>query len=112
MTQQSEEQSLDSEWDPVYLHARKEATLILGVWFLALLWTLPMSYFNGFDSQVGIDDVTFMFGMPSWVFWGIGLPWMLANLATIWFCFFYFSEDDLEPPDISDDADGETAGAQ
>jgi len=77
----------DLEWDPVYLHARKEAWLILGVWFLAMLWTLPVSYFNGFDSQVDIEQVTFIWGMPSWVFWGIGLPWMVANLITIWFCF-------------------------
>lgn len=92
---------MDSEWDPVYLHARKEAALILGVWFLALLWTLPMSYLNGFESQVDIEDITFIVGMPTWVFWGIGFPWMMANLITIWFCFFYFSEDDLEPKESS-----------
>jgi hypothetical protein len=101
----------DLEWDPVYLHARKEAWLILGVWFLAMLWTLPVSYFNGFDSQVDIEQVTFIWGMPSWVFWGIGLPWMVANLITIWFCFCYFSTDDLEPPESNENsANQETAG--
>lgn len=110
MTQSSEDQSIDSEWDPVYLHARKEAVLILAVWFLALLWTLPMSYFNGFESQVDIEQVSFIFGMPKWVFWGIGLPWMMANLITIWFCFFYFSEDDLDPQQDADSSDDEMAG--
>jgi len=98
MTDSSEDRSLDSQWDPVYLHARKEAALILGIWLLALLWTLPFSYFNGFESQVAIEDVTFLWGMPRWVFFGIGCPWMVANILTIWFCFFYFSVDDLEPP--------------
>lgn len=102
MPEQDRKHNLDSEWDPVYLHARKEGALILGVWFLALLWTLPFSYLHGFDSQVSIEEIQFIWGMPSWVFWGIGLPWMLANLMTIWFCFFYFAADDLNPVEQSD----------
>lgn len=98
MPDQQEQHSIESQWDPVYLHARKEAALILGVWFVAFLWTVPFSYFNGFNSQVPIEDIQFIVGIPTWVFWGIAVPWICCNLVTIWFCFRYFSEDDLEPP--------------
>lgn len=97
MPEKPQPDSIDSQWDPVYLHARKEAVLILGVWFLAFIWTVPYCYFNGYDSQVNIEEIQFILGMPTWVFWGIAMPWMCCNLATIWFCFWYFSEDDLEP---------------
>ena len=97
MPDQESQPLIESQWDPVYLHARKEAALILGVWFVAFLWTVPFCYFNGYDSQIDVKELTFILGMPSWVFWGIAVPWMCCNLVTIWFCFGYFSEDDLEP---------------
>ena len=35
-------------------------------------------------------------GFPSWVFWGIALPWLAANLFTFWFCLFRMKDDPLE----------------
>ena len=41
-----------------------------------------------------------MFGFPSWVFWGVALPWMFANVVTFWFCLrFLKNEDDEETPE-------------
>jgi len=33
--------------------------------------------------------------MPSWVVWGIAVPWIVADIFTVWFCFFYMKDDDL-----------------
>lgn len=86
-------------YDPIFLHARREALIIFAVWVLALLWAVPYCYINGYD----IDPTTLktVWGVPSWVFWGIGAPWILANIFTFWFCLFYMEEDDLGEGDAA-----------
>lgn len=88
--------STATEWDPVYLHSRREAIVIVTTWFLALLWTVPYCYFNGYQTAESPRVVEFILGMPDWVFWGVAMPWMVCNLFTVWFCFGYFVDDDLE----------------
>ena len=34
-------------------------------------------------------------GMPSWVFWGIVLPWIIIDIAVIWFCFRFMQSNSL-----------------
>ena len=34
-------------------------------------------------------------GMPSWIFWGVGLPWLMANVVTIWFALKFMVDDPL-----------------
>ncbi|HUG18894.1 MAG TPA: DUF997 family protein [Planctomycetaceae bacterium] len=85
----------DSDWDPVYIHSRREAILIICTWLVALLWTVPYCYLNGYLPAEVSREVTFIWGMPSWVFYGIACPWMIANLFTVWFCFGFFEDDDL-----------------
>lgn len=82
------------EYDPVYLHSRREAAIIFGLWVVALLWSVPYCYFNGFGQY---DAATFetVLGIPKWLFWGIFVPWLVADAFTIWFCFCYMKEDDL-----------------
>jgi len=83
------------EYDPVFLHSRREAIIIFSVWFVALLWSVPYCYFHGFPET--FDPATFetTLGIPTWLFWGILVPWLVADVFTIWFCFFYMKEDDL-----------------
>jgi hypothetical protein len=88
--------------DPVYLHARREALTILGLWLAALLYTLTVCYIWGYDRDPA--TLTYVWGIPDWVFYGVMLPWAFCNLFTIWFCFFFAVEDDLA-------AEGEEASA-
>ena len=37
-----------------------------------------------------------MLGIPTWAFWGIAAPWILANAFTVWFCFRFMEDDPLE----------------
>ena len=47
-------------------------------------------------------------GMPSWVFWGVLVPWLGADLFGFWFCFFFMADDPLGE---SEDEAGETRSA-
>jgi hypothetical protein len=82
------------EYDPVFLHSRREAAIIFALWVVALLWSVPYCYFTGYGK---FDAATFetVLGVPKWLFWGIFVPWLAADAFTIWFCFGYMKEDDL-----------------
>ena len=41
------------------------------------------------------ENIPTTLGMPSWVVWGIAVPWIVADIFTVWFCFFYMKDDDL-----------------
>ena len=83
----------EDRYDPVFLHSRREAILIASAWAVGLVWAVPYCYLNGYGLPPG--DVGTTFGIPTWLFWGILIPWIAADLFTAWFCFFYFVEDDL-----------------
>ena len=94
------------EWDPVFINSRREAIIIFTVWAICLCWAVPYCYVNGFG-VVNPDELTMVFGVPSWVWWGIFLPWLLADVFTIWFCCFYMTDDDLSAAEPVIDADGD-----
>jgi hypothetical protein len=74
-------------------NARREGRIIMGVWLLALVWTVAVSYLLGYDrpaAQVGL-----VFGFPDWVFWGVIVPWGLCLAYSVWFCFVTMADDDL-----------------
>lgn len=83
--------------DPVYRHSRREAILIFSVWVVALIWTIPFCYLNGYVWDFDPANVRMILGIPSWAFWGIVCPWLVGDVFTVWFCFFYMRDDDLEP---------------
>ena len=83
-------------WDPVFLESRREALIILLLWVAALLWAVPYCYLNGFPETFVAEEFSTVWGIPSWLFWGIAVPWLLADVFTLWFCFFYMKDADLE----------------
>lgn len=91
----SDSQLVDElEYDPFFLHARREAVIIFCCWFVAMLWAVPYCYYYGY----GIADpekISTTFGIPSWLLWGIGMPWLLADIFTTWFCFWFMKDGEL-----------------
>ena len=88
----------DHPYDPVFLNARREAWIIFGVWVACLAWSVPYCYLYGYppsDEEFNPETFSTYMGVPSWVCWGILVPWLLSNVFTIWFCFFYMKDDDL-----------------
>ena len=54
-----------------YYHARRETVVIMAVWFLALVYVVTYCYLFGRPPQEG--QLKLVWGMPSWVFWGVVL---------------------------------------
>jgi len=79
--------------DPVFLHTRREALFIVAVWVACLVWTVGSSYLMGYN--VGHESVATIAGIPAWVAWSVGVPWLLATIFTFWFCLAYMADDDL-----------------
>ena len=78
-----------------------------------LFWCVGASYLLGYDMSPEDINRT-VWGIPRWVFWGVALPWMLANVFTFWFAWFFVADDPLgdelvEPnrPTDQDQAEGE-----
>lgn len=91
----SQNDSSELERDPVFLHSRREALIIFCAWLAGLVWAVPYCYTNGYIGNVDPENVKTILGIPSWVFWGIAVPWLVADIFTTWFVFFYMADDDL-----------------
>ena len=60
-----------------------------------MLWAVPFCLSTGYIDNFDPDNFSMIWGIPTWLFWGIFVPWILADLFTTWFCFFYMEDDDL-----------------
>jgi hypothetical protein len=83
----------DGKEQQLLRHARREGLVIMGVWLIALVWTVGSSYLLGYQRPA--DAIGLVLGMPDWVFWSIVLPWGLSIAFSVWFCFGYMADDDL-----------------
>lgn len=96
-----EQSTEEYELDPVFVHSLREAKWILKVFCVFALYTVGYCYLFGFPpkSIEGAENSALqaqVLGMPSWVWWGIVVPWLAANLVTAWFCFGKMQYDSLE----------------
>ncbi len=108
----SEHRSSSShQYDPVFLHARREALVILVAWFSCLVWSVTYCVLFGYRPVTG--QIETVFGIPHWVVWGIVAPWLVADVFAVWFCFVYTADDDLgeahEDLDLKDGPPGTDA---
>lgn len=116
--------------DPIYRSSFRECVLILSLWAACCLYTVTYCYLYGylvhephpgstgpaigellgpleaFDRQPQSLTTPLGLGVPDWVFYGILAPWVIAIAAIVIFCFFFYSEEDLNPPG------GEPAGLE
>jgi hypothetical protein len=74
-------------------HARREGLVIMFVWALALAWSVGSGWVLGYRRSA--DEMSLILGMPDWVFWAVVLPWGLALIFSVWFCFAFMADDDL-----------------
>lgn len=85
--------------DPVYIHSRNEAIVILIVWAISFAWTVPYCYFTGYQTTTESWELSLTWGLPSWIVWGVAVPWCTAGVVSILLCLFYIKDDDLGQAD-------------
>jgi len=85
-----------SDLDPLYLHARRELIVSLAAMIVFGVWVVGFSWIQGLRPETQSEQINTVLGIPSWVFWGVALPWILANLFTFWFCFRFMTDNALE----------------
>lgn len=90
--------------DPIFVTGLREAKWILFMWLCCFIWTMSYCINNGYQTEVDPANFPTVFGIPEWVAWGIGLPWIIANVVTIAFCFGYMQDGDLEDPEFNSNA--------
>ena len=74
----------EPEWDPTYLHALRETYVIIGLFGFFCIWSIFVCYNYGYLSPgEQRSTVTTVFGMPSWAFWGLCLPWLVVDIIAI-----------------------------
>jgi hypothetical protein len=83
------------DYDPIFLNSRREAIVIFTIWLVCLVWAVPYCYYFGYVGSFDSANFSTFLGIPSWLFWGIALPWLLADIVTTWFCFCYMQDDDV-----------------
>lgn len=81
--------------DRLYVNSRRECLILLFAFAFFLIWSVGTCYTMGYDvpaSEVGAT----VFGMPRWTFWGIAVPWLAADVFTVYFCMIVMKDDPLD----------------
>lgn len=87
-------QDAPREEDSVVRSSRREALTVLGVWLVALAWTVGYCTARGYSPETATDR--FVLGFPEWVFWGIVVPWFACIAFGCWFSSFGMEDVELE----------------
>ena len=80
--------------DPVLINARREAVIILIVFGIHMVWSITWCYWYGYHLPPD-EPVNTLLGIPTWIFWGVIVPWLVVDLFAIWFCLWYVALDPL-----------------
>jgi hypothetical protein len=91
--------------DPVLTSARREAWIVFFIWLAAMTYTVTYCYLNGYGRS--IESLTYIFGFPDWVFWGIVLPWVVCAVGTSIFALWFMKDADFGEEGDSPSHDGE-----
>lgn len=86
--------------DPVLEHSRHELRWILLLWLGCFVWVIGYCSLFGYRTEGG--EVQIVLGMPSWVLWGVLLPWLVATILSSVFALWGIANDPLV--DDADDA--------
>ncbi len=80
--------------DPVYQNSKRETQWILFIWALFAIWVVGISGWLGYKTDPEAP-VKVVMGFPNWVFWGIAVPWLGANIAICTFAIKFMKDDPL-----------------
>jgi hypothetical protein len=80
-----------------YRQARYEAIVVILIWAAALAYTVTYCWWHGYTTAEppAAHEMEFVCGFPSWVFWGIIVPWLVCWVICYWFSYHFMRDDDL-----------------
>jgi uncharacterized membrane protein YhdT len=94
--------------NPLLRSARREASWTVAIWFCALVYTVGYCAYRGYGRE--FDTLSFVFGFPDWVFWGIMAPWGVCYAISALFAFVVMQDAPLEDDaEVNSAAGGEIA---
>jgi len=83
----------DRPEDPVLTSARREALLVLAIWLTACVYSIGVCYRLGYGRDVA--TLTYIFGFPDWIFWGVVVPWTVCTGLSFVLSYFVIRDEDL-----------------
>ena len=89
--------------DPALSNARREAIVVVAIWFTAMVYTIGYCALFGYGRSA--SDLKFVLGFPDWFFWGVVTPWVVCAVVSLWFGANYVRDEDLgeELPEPADE---------
>jgi hypothetical protein len=108
-----------AEIDPGFRRTRRESLFLIVPWLVCCLWSVTYCYLFGYrDHARKPGDVSSLlpdlsgydpfgaplldplgWGMPTWIFWGVFVPWMVSIVFSIVYALFVMNDagDDDAP---------------
>ena len=97
-----------SQWDQGEVDQQEEPAVAKSrrplVWLIAMLYTVGYCALFGYGTSDN-GELRLVWGFPSWVMWGIIVPWVACVLFGIWFAYAYMADDEVSMGSLPDDAD-------
>jgi hypothetical protein len=79
--------------DPVLRSARREAVVVFAIWMAACVYSIGVCYRLGYGRDVA--TLTYVFGFPDWIFWGVIVPWTVCTGLCFVVPRFVITDEDL-----------------
>lgn len=80
---------------PILQSARREALVVAGLWLASGAWSVTYCAWHGYGNTP--DKLHFTLGFPTWIFWGVALPWVLCALISLVVANVLMTDADLGP---------------
>jgi len=79
--------------DPVLRSSRREAIIVLLIWLAACVYSLGFCAAFGYDRDP--SSLTFVLGIPDWVFYGVFVPWTICTALSFVVSRYVMRDEDL-----------------
>lgn len=71
---------MNDNTDPVVSSGQREALIVVGIWLVAMTWSISTSYLLGYNRS--IEELKLIWGIPEWTFWGVIVPWTVCVVVS------------------------------
>ena len=93
----------DLELDPIFASSVREMKWVLLTWVISFAWVIGYCFAYGYPADG--EPLSTTFGMPSWAFWGVFVPYLATAAFTSWFAMRKMEDHPLEEAADSEPTD-------